>query len=208
MRRRPSEVLSNGPVPTKYLETDSKQAGIKDRTLDRARQNLGITSERIGGIGEGGAWMTSLPSPPGTQKVGTLRESGTLSDDSVPSTPNDNAALGTLSDGDLPKNTDLGTLKADTPTKGANQIGPLGTNVTKGANLLSRASIAEDDPDRCLKCGADMAESDGYYDKDGTAWCLEHGPDGQGENDTTELGTEDGQGSLLRYRETLADQHV
>ncbi|MDP9479879.1 MAG: AAA family ATPase [Actinomycetota bacterium] len=55
------EVLGDGPLPSKDVENEGRDAGIEPRTLKRAKQQLGIISERQGGIGERGKWYWRLP---------------------------------------------------------------------------------------------------------------------------------------------------
>ena len=43
------------------VQSDARAAGITDRTLKRARQQLGVESERVGGAAEAGYWVWRLP---------------------------------------------------------------------------------------------------------------------------------------------------
>jgi hypothetical protein len=58
------EVLAAGPVAAAEVRQEADSAGIAKRTLDRARQSLGVVSEREGEAGKrgGGAWFWRLPS--------------------------------------------------------------------------------------------------------------------------------------------------
>ncbi len=51
------EVLANGRVPSKELNEQAEQLGISERTLRRARSDLGVTAEQVGN-----QWYASLPS--------------------------------------------------------------------------------------------------------------------------------------------------
>lgn len=51
------ELLANGPMPASEAEEAAKANGIKERTLDRARQELGVKS---GKDGDQGAWTWTL----------------------------------------------------------------------------------------------------------------------------------------------------
>ncbi|MGH3426951.1 MAG: hypothetical protein ACRDQZ_05200, partial [Mycobacteriales bacterium] len=51
--------LDSGPEPAAELKRRAERAGIKARTLERGKQQLGITAERIGG--RDGAWYWALP---------------------------------------------------------------------------------------------------------------------------------------------------
>ncbi|MEJ7872822.1 MAG: hypothetical protein WKF67_11245, partial [Rubrobacteraceae bacterium] len=69
------EVLAGGPLPSKGVEDEGRGAGIAKRTLDRARQSLGVTAERKGESGKrgGGTWYWSLPGiKAASSKVGNL----------------------------------------------------------------------------------------------------------------------------------------
>ncbi len=57
------EVLADGRVPAAEVRQDAEQAGIAKRTLDRARQTLGVEATREGEPGKrgGGTWYWSLP---------------------------------------------------------------------------------------------------------------------------------------------------
>jgi hypothetical protein len=72
------EVLADGPLPSKDVENEGRDASIEPRTLKRAKQKLGIISERQGGIGERGRWYWRLPSGLSFAK-GTKPEDGPLS---------------------------------------------------------------------------------------------------------------------------------
>ncbi len=72
------EVLANGSLPSKDVENEGRDASIEPRTLKRAKQKLGIISERQGGIGERGKWYWRLPAGLSGTK-GTKPEDGPLS---------------------------------------------------------------------------------------------------------------------------------
>lgn len=57
------EVLASGPVPSADVEEEANAAGISKRTLDRARQELGVVANQLGENGKrgGGSWFLSLP---------------------------------------------------------------------------------------------------------------------------------------------------
>jgi len=73
------EILDDGPVAAKDAESEGRQAGIEPRTLKRAKQKLGVVSERQGGIGERGSWYWRLPDGLHVAK-GTKTNDGPLSD--------------------------------------------------------------------------------------------------------------------------------
>jgi AAA domain len=54
------EILSDGPLAAGNVKKMAAQAGVKERTLDRARQVLGVTARRRG-FGQGGHYEWSMP---------------------------------------------------------------------------------------------------------------------------------------------------
>jgi hypothetical protein len=97
--------LAAGPRLKKELDKAADEAGISDRTLKRAKRDLGIVAERIGGLGSEGKWVWRLPShrsqnpPKGANdayeghvlNVAPLGNSGPLSSNAAshPSQPDD-----------------------------------------------------------------------------------------------------------------------
>ena len=66
--------LEDGPRPARDVKASARDAGISERTLARAKSQLGVRSERVGESGRGGGhWEWSLRLPP---PAGTLKESG------------------------------------------------------------------------------------------------------------------------------------
>lgn len=76
------DLLAEGPVKATEVQSAAKQAGIAERTLRRASQDLGVRKSKAG---MGGGWVWSLPSAPSedgqevrrcpTPESGHLRES-------------------------------------------------------------------------------------------------------------------------------------
>jgi hypothetical protein len=64
------ELLAEGPVPSKDVFGQARQAGIADRTLKRAKAVLGVKAHKAGGtFGGDPAWFWELPvSPEGGQE--------------------------------------------------------------------------------------------------------------------------------------------
>lgn len=58
-----NEVLADGPVPAGQVNEEAEDAGIKERTLARAKKTLGVISYREGEGGERGRgrWLWKLP---------------------------------------------------------------------------------------------------------------------------------------------------
>lgn len=55
-------ILHDGPLPAREAMRQAREAGIADRTLDRARRLLGVTARKVGRPGDaGGHWEWSLP---------------------------------------------------------------------------------------------------------------------------------------------------
>lgn len=54
------DLLGSGPMTAADAERERRQAGISEATLRRARQALGVVSEREGGIGSAGRWVWRL----------------------------------------------------------------------------------------------------------------------------------------------------
>lgn len=66
--------LADGPRPTRELQRAAREAGIRERTLDRAKAALRVRAIKTGGTRA--PWVWSLPASP----VGTQGALGTLSD--------------------------------------------------------------------------------------------------------------------------------
>jgi hypothetical protein len=56
-------LLANGPRPAREVKAAGRQEGIAERTLDRARLRLGVTTHREG-FGRGACYTWALPTPP------------------------------------------------------------------------------------------------------------------------------------------------
>jgi putative DNA primase/helicase len=58
------DVLEAGPLPTKEIEAEAKDAGISWRTIKRAKKDLGVEAYRepsAEGAMRGGQWWWRLP---------------------------------------------------------------------------------------------------------------------------------------------------
>ena len=60
--------LADGPVLTKELRHRAREAGISDRTLDRAKQSMGVRARKTEGTG---AWEWYVPESPRDRAVGS-----------------------------------------------------------------------------------------------------------------------------------------
>lgn len=56
-----AEILQSGPVRVATVRAQTRSAGISDRTLDRAKSRLGVTTHHFGRPGDGGYWEWALP---------------------------------------------------------------------------------------------------------------------------------------------------
>jgi hypothetical protein len=57
------EILSEGPVPAREAKALARDAGIAERTLDRARDAIGAVTRREG-FGKGARYLWALPDNP------------------------------------------------------------------------------------------------------------------------------------------------
>jgi hypothetical protein len=55
------QVLANGPMPAEWIEKGAQEAGHSWRTVQRAKDDLGVRSDRVGGLGKEGRWEWALP---------------------------------------------------------------------------------------------------------------------------------------------------
>ena len=58
-----SDLLSDGPLPTKTIKADADGAGYSWATIRRAQKSLGVDARREGGLGKAGLWVWVLPQP-------------------------------------------------------------------------------------------------------------------------------------------------
>jgi len=81
-----TDQLAAGPVPAAEIERLAAVQGLSKRTLDRARGEIGVRAQKLGGPGDPGQWVLSLPKDANiarrvpTPKTGTLREDLALFD--------------------------------------------------------------------------------------------------------------------------------
>ena len=84
------ETLAKGPVPQKEIARLSESEGIAERTLERAKKGIGVTSSNKGFGADGGwSWIPpdhSVPIPP-SENLASFEENGVLCDPNVPSLP-------------------------------------------------------------------------------------------------------------------------
>ena len=74
--------LAAGPQPARTLLKAAKTAGIAERTLHRAKDLLGVTTERSGGYAGHGQWVWFPPAANGDAVHVAARETGALVADS------------------------------------------------------------------------------------------------------------------------------
>jgi putative DNA primase/helicase len=56
-----SDLLANGPMRSRLVQTAAREAGLVWRTVERAKHRLGVEAARIGGVAAGGQWWWRLP---------------------------------------------------------------------------------------------------------------------------------------------------
>jgi hypothetical protein len=55
-----AQLLSRGPVAVEWVRSAGEEAGHSWGTVERAKSELGVRSERVGGLGDQGRWQWSL----------------------------------------------------------------------------------------------------------------------------------------------------
>lgn len=55
------QMLADGDVDVDIVNAQAKALGIAEKTLKRARTDLGVQATRVGGLGSEGVWKLSLP---------------------------------------------------------------------------------------------------------------------------------------------------
>ena len=127
-----ADILAAGPLPSKDVLEDGKQCGFNETTLRRAAKDIGVKSERVGGIGKKGSWEWRLHKDTPVVKGDHLSKSDHLSGSTVPS-PHDNAEpVDHLSNGaQVPSD----HLSEESPTKMVTDDDPVGTHVAKMVTL-------------------------------------------------------------------------
>ena len=63
------DVLAGGPVPAKDVLRSAKANAIAERTLKRAKSQLGVRSKRSGGLGTDGQWHWWLPTKTANARI-------------------------------------------------------------------------------------------------------------------------------------------
>jgi energy-coupling factor transporter ATP-binding protein EcfA2 len=70
------ESLSRGPMPSSDLEKAAGEAGIAERTLKRAKKNMGVVSEPLAGAGKNAPWYCRLREQAAPTAAGLFDEQG------------------------------------------------------------------------------------------------------------------------------------
>ncbi|HEV8642372.1 MAG TPA: AAA family ATPase [Methylomirabilota bacterium] len=90
------ELLADGDVRATEALKAARAHGVSERTLRRARRDLGVTASRVGGAGKAGAWFWTLTPKVATTtdakmatpgEVAALRQSGDATDGIPPTSP-------------------------------------------------------------------------------------------------------------------------
>jgi hypothetical protein len=63
------QALAQGPVDVTEINKQADALGISERTLKRARSDLGVRARRSGGLGSEGEWVLLLPWAPGDNVI-------------------------------------------------------------------------------------------------------------------------------------------
>ena len=71
--------LSGGPKPARDVKKAARDAGIAERTLDRAKQRAGVVAKREGGLADRGRWMWALAKSANVSEEAGASEPGALS---------------------------------------------------------------------------------------------------------------------------------
>jgi hypothetical protein len=71
-----------GPQPAKNVRAAARELGIAERTLERAKARLGVTSQRVGGVAGGGCWQWAL-----AKAANSCESDGGLSDGGLSENP-------------------------------------------------------------------------------------------------------------------------
>jgi AAA domain-containing protein len=97
------DFLSDGSRTVKELAAEARSAGFSERTVDRARQRLGVRASRTGGIAGQGQWVLSLPGKGANGRVLAFKgATGTLSEKAENPGTSPKDATGTLNTEDDP----------------------------------------------------------------------------------------------------------
>ena len=125
--------LENGPRPVKEVRAAAKDAGISDRTLDRAKSQLRVKSERVGEHGRGGGhWEWSIK-------------------DANPLGAHNDAGVGALNANPHQERDSGGPERLSTPNPGVGALnGSGGLAHTPPCSCLRPADVTSDG--RCGRC--------------------------------------------------------
>ncbi len=55
------QTLTGGPMPVEWVKRAAEEAGHAWHTVERAKRELGVRSDRVGGLGKEGRWEWALP---------------------------------------------------------------------------------------------------------------------------------------------------
>lgn len=137
--------LSAGPQPADEVTRQARSLGISERTLQRARRQVGVTAARAGGLGALGRWELSLPNsvnastkaakPSSTENLAALAAFGGLSSD-------DDGKAHVQVKTEEGRDTGLGGLST-----------PKSANSPKAAKFQSTGGLAAL-ADSCWRCGS------------------------------------------------------
>ena len=78
-----NDILFGGDLPAKDVLAEARLIGIAEKTLQRAAQDIGVKSTRVGGIGGKGVWEWNLPEDTPGEKGDHLSDEGQVPLDHV-----------------------------------------------------------------------------------------------------------------------------
>jgi hypothetical protein len=84
-----AELVADGPVPATEAYRRASESGVSERTLDRAKAGLGVSSRRSGRPGERGQWLWHPPKDANSARRMPTAGLGTLQENLAPFEPDE-----------------------------------------------------------------------------------------------------------------------
>jgi len=137
--------LGGGERDAGEVRTAARSAGVSDRTLDRAKRELQVRAERVGGAASAGHWVWHLPNGANGKSASPISEFGALS-----ANPQRNGQNGAAEPLTTPAET-YGSLSADPPLELDDPAARIRESVrTAGCTCLRPGEVMSDG--RCGRC--------------------------------------------------------
>lgn len=116
------DMLDNGPVPVKSLQSEARAAGISWRTVERAKSDTGVNATRASsGNSGGGFWSWHLPGKSATGKADSpISKFGGLAESRINTGP---SATSQRARPPRPPSFERGNVAADLPASAVNPWG-------------------------------------------------------------------------------------